>query len=107
MLRKLTLGLLLSVAALSASALPPGITKPEFCEVVAKNVRDGFEAKSDTKPEDLDQGLFIYAVRLHNMGFSADEIEQVVKAVQTGYNATKNVEGLAKAAEARCLDKII
>lgn len=105
MLRKLTIGLLLSVAALSAQALPDGFTKEAYCTSVGNNVIAGAAAKADTKPEDLETSLFGYSVNLVSLGFTTLEVEQLVRAVQSGYSTTGDPAKLAQKAYERCLSQ--
>lgn len=105
-LTKLLIILTLS-ASLLASAQPSQVVavqdKHEFCQGVALNVMAGHDLKGQIAPPELDILLQQYAVQLQEMGMTKFQIEQLSRAVLTGYTATKNANLLAEREFGRCM----
>lgn len=77
--------------------------RQEFCQAVAGNVVSGHQAKALMGPAELEEKLMLYTLNLLSQGIPKIRVEQLVRAVQTGYAATKNVELLAERAFAQCM----
>lgn len=77
--------------------------KHEFCQGVALNVMAGHDLKGQIAPPELDILLQQYAVQLQEMGMTKFQIEQLSRAVLTGYTATKNANLLAEREFGRCM----
>lgn len=74
-----------------------------FCQAVAGNVMTGFDLKGQLSPVDLDQALLVYATQLLSAGIPKSKVDQLIRAVQIGYNSTKNANLLAEREYGRCM----
>lgn len=69
--KKMFLGVLLSVAALSVAASPALAEKQEFCQTVAKNHKAGADAKKlGMTPDELDSRIMLFVMNLIHLNSS-------------------------------------
>jgi hypothetical protein len=97
-MKKVLIGLLLSVAALTASASPAQAEHRQFCEQVANNYKAGADAKKLGMPADeIQSRLFMFIMTLKQHGMPDPLIELHVQAIVDGYmgksSAQEHFEG--------------